>query len=209
VTKAASSKELATTEWVLLRDIYHYVLTRSPSPEAAQLSIASARKNSQLRLRAWLHEHRARPGLMFSPGERPPPLAPKCTPDHAILSDDRFSEWDWERSHAFRRDADTKSLFEYIDIVGNRDDVLKLWPAEEGAINPIPGEALTKPSDVPELVWAIVLVLDELEKQSSAKVIGATQQQLAEKVGEQLKRRVSVRTLQKALKLRRARTELV
>ena len=53
VTDAASSKQLPTsTEWLLLRDIYHYVLTRSPSPEAAKLSIANARKNGQLRLRA-------------------------------------------------------------------------------------------------------------------------------------------------------------
>ena len=209
VTDAASSKQLPTsTEWLLLRDIYHYVLTRSPSPEAAKLSIANARKNGQLRLRARLHEHQARPGLMLSPGEQPPPVEPKCTPDQVILPDDKFSTWDWERSHAFRRDAATKSLFEYIEIVGNRDDVLKLWPAEEGATNPIPEKAVTKPSDVSKLVWAVMLVLEELEERNTAEVVGSTQQQLAKKVGAELSRTVSVRTLQKALSVRRARTEL-
>ena len=170
MTNASSSKQLPTsTEWLLLRDIYHYVLTRSPSPEAAKLSIANARKNGQLRLRARLHEHQARPGLMLSPGEQPPPVEPKCTPDQVILPDDKFSTWDWERSHAFRRDAATKSLFEYIEIVGNRDDVLKLWPAEEGATNPIPEKAVTKPSDVSKLVWAVMLVLEELEERNTAE----------------------------------------
>ena len=105
---------------------------------------------------------------MLSPGEQPPPVEPKCTPDQVILPDDKFSTWDWERSHAFRRDAATKSLFEYIEIVGNRDDVLKLWPAEEGTTNPIRGKALTKPSDVPKLVWAVMLVLEDLEKRNTA-----------------------------------------
>ena len=145
---------------------------------------------------------------MLSPGEQPPPVEPKCTPDQVILPDDRFSDWDWERSHAFRRDAATKSLFEYIEIVGNRDDVLKLWPGEEGTTNPIPGKALTKPSDVPKLVWAVVLVLEDLEKQNRARLIGLTREQLAKKVGAELSRPVSVRTLQKALAVRRARTEL-
>ena len=192
----------------LLRDIYHYVLTRSPSPEAAKLSINNARKNGQLRLRARLHEHQARPGLMLSPGEQPPPVEPKCMPDQVILPDDKFSTWDWERSHAFRRDAATKSLFEYIEIVGNRDDVLQLWPGEEGTTNPIRGKALTRPSDVPKLVWAVVLVLEDLEKQNRARLIGLTREQLAEKVGAELSRTVSVRTLQKAIAVRRARTEL-
>ena len=208
MTNASSSKQLPTsTEW-LLRDIYHYVLTRSPSPEAAKLSINNARKNGQLRLRARLHEHQARPGLILSPGEQPPPVEPKCTPDQVVPPDDKFSTWDWERSHAFRRDAATKSLFEYIEIVGNRDDVLQLWPGEEGTTNPIRGKALTRPSDVPKLVWAVVLVLEDLEKQNRARLIGLTREQLAEKVGAELSRTVSVRTLQKAIAVRRARTEL-
>ena len=111
---------------------------------------------------------------MLSPGEQPPPVEPKCTPDQVILPDDKFSTWDWERSHAFRRDAATKSLFEYIEIVGNRDDVLKLWPAEEGATNPIPEKAVTKPSDVSKLVWAVMLVLEELEERNTADVVGST-----------------------------------
>ena len=182
MTNTSSSKQLPTsTQWLLLSDIYHYVLTRSPSPEAAKLSINDARKNGQLRLRARLHEHQARPGLMLSPGEQPPPVEPKCTSDQVILPDDKFSTWDWERSHAFRRDAATKSLFEYIEIVGNGDDVLKLWPAEDGTTNPIPEKALTKPSDVPKLVWAVVLVLEDLEKQNSARLIGLTQRAVGEK----------------------------
>jgi hypothetical protein len=171
MTNASCSKQLPTsTEWLLLRDIYHYVLTRSPSPEAAQLSINNARKNGHLRLRARLHEHQARPGLMLSPGEQPPPVEPKCTSDQVILPDDKFSTWDWECSHAFRRDAATKSLFEYIEIVGNGDDVLKPGLAKRAPSIPF-GEGSTKPPTYKARMGGSVGAR-RLRKQNRARLIG-------------------------------------
>jgi hypothetical protein len=111
--------------------VYHYVLAQSPSPESAKITISTAWKNGQLRLRAEVRECEARPDLTLSPGEQPPEIPPKRKPDQPILASDKFSTWDWERSCATRRDAITKSLFEYMDIVGCRDDVLKLWPPAE------------------------------------------------------------------------------
>src|SRR5215831_13260460 len=71
----------ASAEWVLLSVIYHYVLARSPSPEAAKIAISEARRNGQLRLRAELREHKARPHLRLEPGKLPPKVRPKRKPD--------------------------------------------------------------------------------------------------------------------------------
>ncbi len=53
----------ASDDWVLLSVVYHYVLAQSLSPEAAKIAISTARRNGQLRLRAEVREHEARPDL--------------------------------------------------------------------------------------------------------------------------------------------------
>jgi len=114
-------------EWVLLSAIYHHVLKQSPSTERTKIEIGSARKSGQLRLRAeQTREHVARPELRLKPGEQPPNVEP-TTAFHQPVPDGKY-RWDWERSRATRRESTTKSLFEYVDIVGHRDDVLALWP---------------------------------------------------------------------------------
>lgn len=198
----------ASAEWVLLSVIYHYVLAQSPSPESAKITISTARRNGQLRLRAEVREREARPDLTLSPGEQPPEIQPKRKPDQPILASDKFSTWDWERSYALRRDATTKSLFEYMDLVGNRDDVLKLWPPAETTATTetlkTAKTAVAKPVDVSRLVWAVVLTLDEIEKQTPTGLAGFTQKHLTEMVSTRL-RRVSQRTLQKAVAVSRKR----
>jgi len=198
----------ASAEWVLLSVIYHYVLAQSPSPESAKITISTARRNGQLRLRAEVREREARPDLTLSPGEQPPEIQPKRKPDQPILASDKFSTWDWERSYALRRDATTKSLFEYMDLVGNRDDVLKLWPPAETTVTTetlkTAKTAVAKPVDVSRLVWAVVLTLDEIEKQTPTGLAGFTQKHLTEMVSTRL-RRVSQRTLQKAVAVSRKR----
>jgi len=199
----------ASAEWVLLSVIYHYVLARSPSPEAAKIAISEARRNGQLRLRAELREHRARPHLILEPGKLPPKIRPKRKPDQPILASDNFSTWDWERSYATMRDANTKSLFEYMEIVGNRDDVLKLWPPAE-TVTPERAEtaetAYAKPAGVSPLVWAVVVTLDNIEKVTPTGLAGFTQNKLSEAVSARLPRKVSTRTLQKAVAVRRERS---
>jgi hypothetical protein len=121
----------STAEWMLLGQVYHHVLSQSPSPEFAKIEIAAARRNGQLRLRAELREHRARPGLRLAPGQKPPQHPPVVTSDYVIPSDTQFDSFDWERSRATRQDSTTKSLFEYVDIVLHRDDILARWPPAE------------------------------------------------------------------------------
>ena len=53
---------------------------------------------------------------------------PKITPDYPILPTDVFQEWDWEYSHAIRRDKKSRALFEYVNIVVHREDELTCWP---------------------------------------------------------------------------------
>jgi len=157
----------ASPEWVPLSVIYHYVLAQYPAPEAAKIAISEARANGQLRLRAEVLEYEARPDLTLDPGKQPPEIQPKRTPDHPILARDRFSTWDWERSCATRRNATTKSLFKYMGIVGNRDDALRLWPPSETTAMPETSKtAMPKPTDVSPLVWAVVLTLDQIEKET-------------------------------------------
>jgi hypothetical protein len=118
----------SSPEWVSLSTVYHHVLESSPSPERAKIDIDAARKNGQLRFRAEQREHVARPGLRLNPGEQPPKNEPVITSDQPI-PDGGYLTWDWERSHATRTDATTKSLFEYVSIAARRHDVLALWPA--------------------------------------------------------------------------------
>jgi hypothetical protein len=110
-----------------LSAIYHHVLKQSPSTERTKSEIASARKSGQLRLRAeQTREHVARPELRLKPGEQPPNVEPTTAFDQPV-PDGKY-RWDWERSRATRRESTTNSLFEYVNIVGHRDDVLALWP---------------------------------------------------------------------------------
>ena len=67
---------------------------------------------------------------------------------------------------------------------------------------------MAKPDDVSGLVWAVVLTLDKIEKQTPTGLAGLTQEQLTQTVSAKLPRHVSVRTLQKALALRRKRNGL-
>jgi hypothetical protein len=122
-----------SSEWVLLSAIYHHVLKQTPSTERAKIEIASARRNGRLRLRAeQTREHVARPDLRLVPGEEPPKVEPTTAFDQPI-PDGNYHTWDWERSHAIRRELTTNSLFEYVNIVGHRDDVLALWPLNTNA----------------------------------------------------------------------------
>jgi hypothetical protein len=209
LTHDAGSTALITAgsaEWILLSVVYHYVLTQSPSPEAAKMTVLAAWKNGQLRLRSEVREHEARPKLKLEPGEQPPEIQPKCEPDQPILASDKLRRWDWERSYATRRDEITRSLFAYANIVGDRDDVLRLWPPAEMTVRvETPDTAVAKPVGVSSLVWAVVLTLDEMESQSPAELAGLTQQHLTRKVGEKLQRGISERTLQKAVAFRRKR----
>jgi hypothetical protein len=124
----------ASPEWVLLNAVYHHVLAQSASPEAAKIDIATARQNGRLRLRCTLREYKALPNLRLSPGERPPQPDPTVTAHYPIPPDTRFATFDWERSRAFSpNDPVTRSLYEYLDIIAHRDDVLALRPVETEA----------------------------------------------------------------------------
>jgi hypothetical protein len=198
----------ASPEWVPLSVIYHYVLAQYPAPEAAKIAISEARARGQLRLRAEVLEHEATPDLKLDPGKQPPEIQPKRTPDHHLLARDRFSTWDWERSCATRRNATTKSLFKYMGIVGNRDDALRLWPPFETTAMPETSKtAMAKPTDVSPLIWAVVLTLDQIEKETPTGLAGFAQKHLAERVSKKLSRGVSRRTLQDAMAVRRKRIE--
>jgi hypothetical protein len=150
-----------------------------------------------------VREHKPIPGRL-NPGEQPAQIFPKCDLDQPILAIDKFNKWNWERSYASRRNTTTNFLFEYVNIVGNRDDVLRLWPRAEPTVD-IPKVASVKPKDVSGLVWATVVTLDKLEKTAAAGLSGLTQKQLTERVGTELARTVSERTLQKAVAYRRKR----
>jgi hypothetical protein len=131
-------------EWVLLSAIYHHVLKQSPSTEGAKIEMASARRNGQLRLRAeQTREHVARPELRLEPGVEPPKLEPTTVFDQPV-PDGNYLTWDWERSRATRRESTTNSLFEYVNIVGHRDDVLALWPPKVDA----PADKIEEPQTV-------------------------------------------------------------
>jgi hypothetical protein len=66
-----------------------------------------------------------------------------------------------------------------------------------------PETAVAKPAGVSPLVWAVVQLLDDIDKETPTGSAGLTQEQLAKKVSAKLPRGVSVRTLQKALAFRR------
>ena len=119
----------ASPEWVLLNAVYHHVLAQSASPEAAKIDIATAHQNGRLRWRCTLREYKALPNWRLSPGEPPPQPAPTVTMDYPIPPDTKFRPFDWERSHAFSpNDPVTRSVYEYLDIIAHRDEVLARWP---------------------------------------------------------------------------------
>jgi hypothetical protein len=207
-TRSAALITAGSAEWILLSVVYHYVLTQSPSPEAAKITVLTAWANGQLRLRAEVREHEARPNLKLEPGEHPPEIQPKCKPDQPLLASYKLRHFDWERSYATRRDETTKSLFQCENIVGNRVDVLRLWPPAEITVRAeIPETAVAKPGDVSNLVWAVVQTLNDMEKQTPTGLAGLTQKQLTKSVSDELSRQLSQRTLQKAVAVRRKRNE--
>jgi hypothetical protein len=194
---SASLITTASAEWVPLSTIYHYVLAKSPSPEAAKIAISMARKSGELRLHAEVREHEAKPGLQLRPGEQPPMAQPKRAVNRPILASDEFSRWDWERSCATMRDSNTKSLFQYVSIVGNRDNVLQLWPPRGSLVETT--MPMAKPVGVSGLVWAVVLTLEGIEKELPTGLAGLTQE---------MPRKISLRTLQKAVTFRQKRNPL-
>jgi hypothetical protein len=158
-------------KWVLLSAIYHRVLAQSPAPEAAKIAISTARKNGQLRMRAAVHEYKARPDLRLAPGEQPPQIPPVIVPDHSVCSKDTFDHWDWEQSEASRRDSETQSLFWYRSIEANQEDALALWPEKAPvkstatlATEPAwPGPQAKKPKDIGYKVWSVMKKLADME----------------------------------------------
>jgi hypothetical protein len=112
-------KNVVSSDWWSLADIYHHVLKQSSSPEAAKIVISEARKNGRLPLKCERHEHKAgREGEV------------KIVSDYQIV-DKQIPRWDWERSYASRTDPKTKSLFEYQNIRGSGDVALVIWPPKE------------------------------------------------------------------------------
>ena len=209
----------ASSEWVLLSAVYHHVLARNPSPEAAKLAIVSAWRNCQLRLRCTLREIKAQPELRLAPGESPPPAPEVITPDCPIPPNTLFDDLlDWERSKAYRRDRTTSSLNEYLEITTHRDDVLALWPGAEPSATlanhaagaafgaPVAGGVLTeKPADVSARVWAVAKLLEKLEQQRGSGDIGISVTVLLEAVRGIAPRGmpISETTLRKARRYRR------
>ena len=178
-----------SASWLLLSAVYHRVRAQMPTDRAAQIAIAEAQRGGRLRMRAELHEHKARPDLRLAPGEKPPPIQPKITPDYPILPTDVFEEWDWEYSRATRRDAESKSLFEYVNIVVHRDDVFACWPElalaattvdpprttwSEVQAESLMLEAPKRPEDMTPRVWAAVQAIDAVaqEERVDPAVIG-------------------------------------
>ena len=168
---------LASSEWVLLNAVYHHVLAQRASPEAAQIEIATAHQNGQLRWRCTFREYKALPKLRLSRGEHPPQLAPTVTAHYPIPPDTRFDTFDWERSRAFSpNDPVTTSVYEYLDITAHRDDVLALWPV--GA----PSAASDKPQSDESKLDAAMPGLDELAAEGQF----APQKELLKEVSKRL-----------------------
>jgi hypothetical protein len=67
---------------------------------------------------------------------------------------------------------------------------------------------MAKPVGVSGLVWAVVLTLEGIEKELPTGLAGLTQEMLTKKVSEKLSRKISLRTLQKAVTFRQKRNPL-
>jgi hypothetical protein len=166
--------------WMSVQNIYHHVLARSPSPEAAKIEISTARMRGQLPLFAERREHKAQPGIRLQPGQKSPQPEPDTD---CPLPYGGFNHWDWERAYATRRDGKTKSLFEYVNIHGRRDDVLRLWPelAPRG------------------LVPVIVQQLNAIAQEREPGLAGLRQKDLMAMVETRLGRPISLRSVQSAV----------
>jgi hypothetical protein len=229
----AASDESAS--WLLLSALYHRVRARMPTDRAAQIAITEARRGGRLRMRAELRVHEARPDLRLAPGEKPPPIQPKVTPDYPILPTDVFQEWDWEYSRATRRDQESRTLFEYVNIVVHRDDALACWPeATEPAAatttvdlpptewsevqarslnSSMKLEALKRPKGVTPRVWAAVQAIDAFEREEHVDPASIPQDDLLPRVRRRMPERsksgarvpLGKRTMETALAYRRAR----
>jgi hypothetical protein len=221
-----------SASWLLLSAEYHRVRARMPTDRAAQIAIAEARRGGRLRMRAELRMHEARPDLRLAPGEKPPAIQPKIIPDYPILSTDVFQKWDWGYSRATRWDEETKTLFEYVNIVVHRDDALACWPelaasapmatvdpsrieVQAGLPNSSPmSEELQRPEGVTALVWITVQIVDALERENHVDFPAINQEELLQRVRRRMPERetvpgtrisVGLRTLQLAQAYRRRR----
>jgi hypothetical protein len=176
-----------------LADIYHHVLRRSPSPEAAKIAISEARRDARLPLYcAERRERRAQPGLRLRPEDRPPELEPEIV-QNCELPQGPFNHWDWERSYATSRDPQTHSLYEYDDIYANDDDVLRIWP--------LPAHDGLTPT-----VRAAIAALDNIEQEREHGLYGMRQEDLRIQVAARLGlRSIGLRILQTAVEKRRRR----
>jgi hypothetical protein len=235
-----------SASWPLLSAVYHRVRARMPTDQAAQIAIWNMRRGGRLRMRAELREHKARPDPRLASGQKPPPIEPKITPDYPIhptdvfqeqpeiepkikpdypiLPTDVFQEWDWEDSHAIRRDEESRALFEYVNIVVHPDDVLACWPelteptAATTTVDPSREwsevrVALKRPEGVTPRVWAAVQAIDALVREEHVDSAALPQDVLLKRVrgrmpvGSKPNERVPVgkRTMQEALAFRRKR----
>lgn len=190
---------------MMLADIYHHVLERSVSPEAAKIAISDAHLDGRLRLYcAERRERKAPPepkrgSVFLEPGEKPQKLEareepaegfghPLPTPEivpNCLIAWGAFDNWDWERSRATRHDLQTGSHFEYVDIYGDHDEVFRLWP-------------------MPDLLRRVIEALGTLE-QEHGTLDGLRRQALLRAVENRLGQAVSMRTLDTARARRRQR----
>ena len=207
---------LPDTEWVPLSAIYHHVLARYPSPEAAKIAIDDAWRGARLELRCQLRTYPYLPKV--NPAERP---SPTVTNDYVLNPDDAFrfkpwhpefrlvfGRWDWERSYGDARDRKTKEYFEYVNIVGGREQVLTLWP--EIAAETVAEPPANRPDGISDLVWAVIQTLDAMEHEHGAVgLAGIRRDRLLDDVRRRLPDRptLSPRTLDTAIAERRKRAE--
>jgi hypothetical protein len=194
----------ASPEWVPLRDAYYHLYARSPSPEAAKITIETARKNGQLRIRCTLREYLAQSGLHLPKGEEPPRVPPVVTPDYSIPAETMF-KLDSERSYATRHDSETRSHFEYLEIVVHRDAVLALSSGPPRFVLP---EIKPHPG-ITDMVWVVMRVLVTLRNETDPAVYNLlSQEQLVVAVNGRLEaltgtfgqpKKIEMRTLQTAV----------
>ena len=150
-----------------LAEIYHHVLAQSPSPENAKIKIGEAFRSGDLPL--WSTET-----WEWLAGNKPPPPFGPPTLDQVyqnllgirhLPSDADYNTWDLERSYTTRRDPATKSLFQYKNIVGSRETVLRLLAEakkKRGKLEPAPWKQ-RKARDRPEQA-RVIAKLVELEQ---------------------------------------------
>jgi hypothetical protein len=176
-----------------LADIYHHVLRRSPSPEAAKIAISEARRDGRLSLYcAERRERRAQPRPRLRPDERPPELEPEIV-QNCELPQGPFSHWDWERSYATSRDPQTHSHYEYDGIYADDGDVLRIWP--------LPANDSLTPT-----VRGAIAALDTIEQERAHGLDGMRQEDLRIQVARHLGLpSIGLRTLQTAVAERRRR----